>query len=216
MSCYPDFFFPGLWSSWKTCGVSREKFKNKGYFNKDISDSTQESSYPSKIRRISAVPVSKLGFEYSRYSIEDYKLLQKSTNTEHLTHKNTITNLPHCTSALQGDASQAQTLSLFQPPLSPVSSPLQQHLHFWKRSGWRAAFCGLACKVKQPQALVSSQEHIGMWWVRRWAVPTVGTEEQTQGTAPLVNHSSHLEDINAQITLKRGWGWDLGWYCNLI
>lgn len=38
---------------------------------------TEESSYPSKIRRISSVPISKLVFEQIRYSIEDYKLVQR-------------------------------------------------------------------------------------------------------------------------------------------
>lgn len=103
----------------------------------------------------------------------------------------------------------------------PTSLSHQSHPHPAARSLLEKAqaeqlhFMVWPGKVKQPQSLVSSQEEAGMWWVRRWVVPTVGTEEQTQGTAPLMNHSSHLKDINAQITLNWGWGWDLGWHRNL-
>lgn len=171
-----------------------------------------ESSYSSRMRRMSSVPISKLDIEHIRYITEEHKLVQKSTKTGHLINQKYNHKPPTLHICSWGRCRHCPF---------PSSHSHQSHPHFsstftlGESSGSTAALYSPACKAKQPQFLVSSHEQTGMWWARHWAVPTVGTEEQSQSTAPLMNHSSHLKDINAQITLKRGWGSDLGWYSNL-
>lgn len=95
-------------------------------------------------------------------------------------------------------------LSLPQAPTPTSLIPTPQQVHFWRKL--RLNSCILWPGLQGEAAPVSGLLTGARWDVvsEALSVPAVGTEEQTPGSAPLMNHSSHLKDINAQIALKTG------------
>lgn len=86
--------------------------------------------------------------------------------------------------------------------VSTVPSPFQQQPSFWEK---QSPNCCIALAYMVRPALVTELFDTPRCGVpREVQSPPVGTEEQTEDTALLTSHDSHLRDVGAQITLQRG------------